>query len=65
MTPDDSELFTDLETYLTEKYVNVKYFEFNQEQIEKLAGKRLNFRVVVTNFLGLNRPNLTAIEFSN
>lgn len=61
---DNSELLTELETYLTEKYVNVKYFEFNQEQIEKMAGKKLNFRVVVTNFLGLNRPNMTTIDFS-
>ena len=58
-------MFTDLDIYLKEKYLNVKYFEFNQDQIEKLAGERLNFRVVVTNFLVLNRPNLTAIEFSN
>lgn len=49
---------------MNEKYTNVKYFEFNQEQIEKTAGKILNFRVVVTNFLGLNQPNLTTIDFS-
>ncbi len=65
MDPEDSELKSDLETYLSQKYVNVKYFEFNQEQIEKMAGKKMKFRVLVTNFLGLNRPNLTTIDFSN
>jgi|LauGreDrversion4_2_1035121.scaffolds.fasta_scaffold20021_7 hypothetical protein len=65
MNPDDSELKQELQDYLDQKYLNVKYFEFNQEQIEKLAGKQLKFRALVTNFLGLNRPNDTTIEFSN
>ena len=65
MMPNDEELKSELQDYLTQQYNNVKYFEFNQEQIEKLAGKQIKFRVTVTNFLGLNRFNDTTIDFSN
>jgi hypothetical protein len=62
---EDDEFFTELKDYIQEKFTNVKYFELMPDQIEKSAGKSLKIRVVVTNFLGLSRPNDTNIEFLN
>jgi hypothetical protein len=39
MQPDDSDLKGELQTYLETTYANVKFFEFNADQIERLAGK--------------------------
>jgi len=57
MNPDDSDLKQELQDFLDAKYQGVKYFEFNRDQIERLAGKSVKFRATVTNFLGLVRYN--------
>lgn len=57
MTPDDSDLKAEMQTYLETTYTNVKFFEFNADQIERLAGFSIRIKVVVTNFLGISGSN--------
>lgn len=45
--------------------MNVKYFEFLSDQIERLAGKSITIKVIVSNFLGISGSNTTTVQFSN
>lgn len=65
MSPDDSDLKSELQGYLDDNYKDVKFFEFNADQIERMAGKALTIKVVVTNFLGISGSNTTTVQFSN